>query len=111
MWEKNRQGAVDVVTGSQSLTKDSVDALRRTFDECTETGQPRLVLDCSQVPLMDSAGLELLLDVRETCRRRGGHFHLAALNPLCNDILQATGIAGLFEIHRDSVSAAGSFAQ
>ena len=58
-----------------------------------------------------ATGLELLLDTREVCRRRGGHFHLAALNPLCHDILQTVGIAGLFEIHRDSVSAAGSFAQ
>ena len=111
MWERTRQGAVDIVSGAESLTKENTDGLRRVFDECVSSGQPRLVFDCCQVPLMDSAGLELLLDMRDACRRRGGQFQLAAVNTLCLDILQATGLVCLFEIHSDAVTAAGSFAQ
>lgn len=111
MWEKTRHGAVDIVSGAVALTKDSADGLRRVFEECVSAGQPRLVLDCCLVPLIDSSGLELLLEIRDTCRRRGGQFHLAGVNTLVMDILQVTGIVALFEIHSDAVAAAGSFAQ
>ena len=111
MWEKKRHGAVDIVTGDQPLTKSNADSLRHVLNECVESGQPRIVLDCQQVPLVDSKGLELLLDVRQSCARRGGQFQLAALSPLCRDILQVTGIISQFEIYSDSVVAAGSFAQ
>ena len=111
MWEKKRHGAVDIVSGDDTLTIDQVDGLRRILTECVEGGQPRVVLDCQQIPLIDSAGLELLLDIREACARRAGQFRLAGVNALCADILQVTGLISLFEIHADSVVAAGSFAQ
>ncbi|MEO2013252.1 MAG: STAS domain-containing protein [Fuerstiella sp.] len=111
MWEKSRHGAIDVVSGDQSLTLDNCESLRRLLEDCVNNGQPQLVLDCQQIPLIDSAGLELLLDIRESCVRRGGQFQLAALNTLCLDILQITDIASRFDIYNDSVAAAGSFAQ
>lgn len=111
MWEKTRHGAVDIVSGSEPLTQANCESLRRMLEECLNVGQPRLVFDAAQVPLFDSAGLEMLLDVRDAVRERGGQFHLAACNSLCADILQATGLASLFELHSDAVAAAGSFAQ
>lgn len=111
MWEKSRHGAIDVVSGDESLTLDNCDSLRRLLEGCVNDGQPQVVLDCQQIPLIDSAGLELLLDIRQACARRGGVFQLAGLNTLCLDILQITNIASLFELYDDSVAAAGSFAQ
>ncbi len=111
MWEKTRQGAVDIVSGSESLTIENAAGLRRLFEDCITAGQPKLVFDCCQVPLIDSAGLELLLDMRDACQRRGGQFQLAGVNALVADILQASGLVCLFEIHGDAVAAAGSFAQ
>ncbi len=111
MWEKSRQGAIDVVSGDGALTLDNCDSLRGLLEGCVNDGQPQLVLDCRQIALFDSAGLELLLDIRESCARRGGLFQLAGLNTLCLDILQVTDIASQFELYDDSVAAAGSFAQ
>ena len=111
MWEQKRQGAVDVFTGDEGLTTETVNRLRTKLEDRLNQGQPRLVLDFHRIPLIDSAGLEMLLDIRDACLRRGGRFQLAALNPLCRDILQVTGVASQFEIHNDAVAAAGSFAQ
>ena len=111
MWEKSRQGAIDVVSGDGALTLDNCDSLRGLLEGCVNDGQPQLVLDCRQIALFDSAGLELLLDIRESCARRGGLFQLTGLNTLCLDILQVTDIASQFELYDDSVAAAGSFAQ
>ena len=57
---------------------------------------------CEQVPLIDSAGLELLLDMQEpfeSARRRDEARRRATR--LCSDILRVTGVGRQFEIYRE----------
>jgi anti-anti-sigma factor len=110
MFHSRKQGALHVVSGDQCLNVDAVDEAREVFEGCLAQGQPRVILSLDKVPLIDSAGLELLLDVQELCIRRGGALRLAAPSPLCRDILQVTGVAEHFEIFDDVLAAAGSFA-
>ena len=70
-----------------------------------------MVLDLQEVALIDSAGLEMLLDIQEDFEQRAGSLKLAAPNPLCNDIMHATGVANRFEIYREVKMAIGSFLQ
>lgn len=111
MWEHHRHGAVDIVGGESPLTHETTDALRDVLERLAGRGQPQLVLDCRRIPLMDSAALELLMDIRDSCVRRGGLLHLADVSPSCMEILHATRLARHFEVFADSVAAAGSFAQ
>lgn len=111
MFAAAKQGAVFVVSGDVPLNIDSAGNAQRVFDECIAKGQPRLVFHMQGVPLMDSAGLELLLDVRDACIRRGGALQLAAPNGLCRDILRAAGLDQQFAVFDDALAAVGSFAQ
>ena len=65
MFERQRQGTVDVIRCAEALIEDHLDQLSGLLAACLETGQPRAVLDLHMVPLMDSSGLERLLDARE----------------------------------------------
>jgi anti-anti-sigma factor len=105
------QGAVRVIAGDQALTVDSAPEAANLFEQALLQGQPRLVFDLHAIPLIDSAGLELLLDVCDRCTERGGALHLAGPTPLCQDILRATQVADRFTIFSDALSAVGSFAQ
>ena len=109
MFQRMKQGAVDVVYGETPLSLDHVEGLQTLLEECQEAGQPRVVFDLRDVALIDSAGLELLLDAQEECGRRGGTLKLAAPNDLCREILTLTGIDRRFEIFDDPVRAVGSF--
>lgn len=111
MFESSKQGAVHVVSGDCPLNVEGVTNARRVFEECLGKGQPRVVFQMNGVALLDSAGLVLLLDIRDACLRRGGALQLAAPNPLCRDILRATGLAQQFTVYDDAISAVGSFAQ
>ena len=111
MFEHSKQGAVDLIAGDEPLHVDTLERAARLLDQCIAQGQPRLVFDLGGVALIDSAGLELLLDARERCAQRGGLLQLAAPNPLCRDVLQVTGLASEFEIFDDVLSAVGSFAR
>ena len=111
MFSLRSQGAVRVIGGDQALTIDNVSEAGKLCEQALMQGQPRLVFDLHSIPLIDSAGLELLLDVSDRCIERGGALHLAAPTPLCQDILRATLVADRFTIFRDALSAVGSFAQ
>ena len=110
MFEIARQGAVDVITGREPLNGETSESVSALISESCATGQPRVVLDLQYVPLIDSAGLEALLDSRDECVRRAGTMHIAAPNRLCRDILRVTGIDTQFTIFDDVLSAVGSFA-
>jgi anti-anti-sigma factor len=109
MLERLTQGAVDLIRTDQPLSAEHVEGIAGLLQECTARGQPFVVLDLERTPLVDSAGLELLLDFREKFHRLGGALKLAGPNALCEEILSITGVGACFEIFRDNLSAVGSF--
>jgi anti-anti-sigma factor len=111
MFRVAQQGAVRVIQGEAPLNGDYVAAAASCSKPLWSSGQPKLVFDLSGVPLINSEGLELLLDVRDRCAERGGALVLAAPTPLCREILSATGVLAGIAVFDDTVSAAGSFAQ
>lgn len=111
MFERERQGAVEVIRGASPLTHDYVKQLDTLLEPLLRGGQARIVFNLGQVPHIDSAGLEKLLDFQDAFERRGGELKLAAPNPLCHEILTVTGVSRRFEIFKDMPSAVGSFVQ
>jgi anti-anti-sigma factor len=109
MFELEKHGAVHVVHGDSPLNVEFVDKVAALLDECLGSGLPRIVVDLKKVPLIDSAGIELLLDYRDKCQQSGGDLKLAAPNRLCEDILFATGMEQEIEVAAEVLRAVGSF--
>lgn len=109
MFEKKCQGAVDVVGGGDRISGDQVAELAEVLDSCLERGQPQVVLDLNTVALIDSAGLELLLDTQEKYQRLGGALKLANSGALCSEVFKVTGVGTRFERFGDTRSAVRSF--
>jgi anti-anti-sigma factor len=109
MFKHSKQGAINVINGTIPLTGDALDLLDGAFTECLNEGQPRAVLDLRNIPLIDSAGLERLLDLRDRFQKKTGVLKLAGVNPLCHDILTVTGVASHFEVFPEVSQAVGSF--
>jgi anti-anti-sigma factor len=109
MFERLTEGAVDLIRGDGPINAENVERLAGLFQESAARGQPFVVLDLEKVPLLDSAGLELLLEYRESFQQLGGALKLSGANPLCEDILSITGVGACFEMFQESVSALGSF--
>jgi anti-anti-sigma factor len=109
MFERMTQGAVDVIQADAPLNVESADELKQLLAACRAGGRPFVVLDMSNVPLVDGAGLELLLDFKDEFEALGGELKMAAPNPLCREILSVTGVGDGLEIFPDVLSAVGSF--
>ncbi len=111
MFERSRQGAVDLIHGSDPITRETAEEFNAVLESCLTSGQPRIVLNMERIPLLDSHGLETLCDCQQSCISRGGCMKLASVPSLCLDILEATGVSAMFEVFDNVLMATGSFAR
>jgi hypothetical protein len=70
-----------------------------------------VVLDCSRVRQLDSAGIQVLLRCLEEAMKRNGDVKLAAVSPAAAAILELTRVAPLFETFDSTADAVHSFSQ
>ena len=92
---------VPVLTIREAVTAAECDEFRGAFREALGTGRT-IILDLAEVPFLDSAALEMLLDLFGEQAERGGRVKLAALSPNCQEILRITDLRGRLDVY-DSV--------
>ena len=93
----------DIGLGAASLT------LRSTIRDLIESGRTKIVLNFSQVDLMDSAGVGELASAYLPVKTKGGE--LKFLNPTKNvhRVMQITQLDKVFEVYTDEQMAIQSF--
>ncbi len=111
MIRQERQGVVDVIGATSPLNRDAQPALEDVGETCLAHGTGQIVFDFREVSLIDSAGLEMLMDLQDRCLRRGGALKIAAPNHLCREVIRVTGLDDCIEVFPDVVVAVGSFAK
>ena len=107
--ERVIQGAVSVINSREPLSGKQVDELRAMSEAILEDGQPMVVFDMSELPLVTSDGLECLMDLKDDFGKRGGNLKVAGPTPLVQDILRITNVDQHFEIFERVSQAVGSF--
>jgi len=94
-------GARTILTPKESLTHQNCKDLEAMFNEAMNQHKTEIILDCKAVSCMDSAGLELLVQVDEKLRERGGILKIIALNDVCKDIFIATRLISIFPVYEN----------
>jgi anti-sigma B factor antagonist len=79
------------------------------LDPLLTNDRPSLVLDCSQIKHMDSAGVEMLLYCLEQAMKRDGDLKLAAVSPASAVIMELMRVDRLFEVFDTAEQAVRSF--
>ncbi len=103
-------GQVKVVKlrGKLSLG-ESVDRLRADLYELMGNGDTRIVLDLSEVPMVDSSGIGLLIKSLTTAKQMGGSIRLLNPSKFVIQTLKMTGLLNLFDVFEDPQQAIASF--
>jgi len=96
-----------------SLRRDALDVsatavLRDRLTRVLDTRPAQLVLDLSQVPVCDVAGLAVLIGLQRRARRLGVSVRLTAPSPAVADVLRSTGLEHSFLISRDGSGPPGA---
>jgi anti-sigma B factor antagonist len=93
----------------EQLKRQEVGPFLDELQPLLESDRPRVVLDCSQVQHMDSAGVEMLLHCMQEAMKRDGDLKLAAISPEAAVILELMRVDRLFEIFNTPDEAVQSF--
>ncbi len=107
--QEHRHGAVTVVRPRGPLVEADAGTLRDCLREVTARCLGRFVLDASEIPFADSAGLEMLAEAGEELASSGQALRVAAPSETLREVFDLTDIAGGFEIFADVQTAVRSF--
>jgi len=99
-------GDVAVAHAPQEISEAQVDALKLAFQSVPRAS---IVLDLEGTEMLDSAGLELLLDLQDALRERGGELKIATSNHVNRKILEITRLDREFEVFDAVLDALKSF--
>jgi len=102
-------GPVVVMQVPEMLNVREVHTFMQELGPLLESNRPRIVLDCSQVRSMESAGVEMLLRCLEEVLKRDGDLKLAALSAEAEVILELMRVARVFEVFQTCEEAVRSF--
>lgn len=106
---QDKFGTVTAVAPAGPITDEDGRQFAETVTQHLAAPNPRLVISMSDVPFMDSCGLEMLLEIIRELRGRGLPLKLAELTPTCREILDLTELLGEFEIYDTVEDAVRSF--
>lgn len=82
--------------------------LERKVDAVFSAGARRLVLDCSQLAYVSSAGLRVFLATAKRFKAAGGKAVFAGLTGPVREIFELSGFLGVLEVYPDAATAAAS---
>lgn len=73
------------------------------------SGSPRIVINLSEVPYIDSGGLGILVGLYISARNRGGELKLVNPSPRVSDLLRHTKLDTVISVYRNDEEAVGAF--
>jgi anti-sigma B factor antagonist len=103
-------GDVTIVDLSGKMTLGEGDELLRDkVNSLIQQGQKKIILNLSEVPYIDSAGLGEIVRTYTTVSRQGGSLKLLNLTKRIQDLLAITKLLTVFETFENEQDAIKSF--
>ncbi len=103
------KGPVIIMELPEQLKQGQVKTFMRDLQPLLDQARPCVVLDCSKIQDIDSAGVEMLLQCLELAMKRDGDLKLAAVSPASAIILELMRVDRLFEVFDTPEEATRSF--
>lgn len=107
---RNRTGVNLIRLRGDLKMGQPVDSLRQAIDEITQGGSYQFVLTLTDVPMVDSSGIGVLVRALTSVKQRGGSLKLVNPSKFTTQTLKLVGVLNLFEVFADEEEAVNSFA-
>ncbi len=104
-----KMGSVMVLSPRAAIAGGEVDEFAHILEDYRRKTNGRVVVECSQIPFLDSRGIEALWDLADRQRKSGQTAKLAAVPELCREIFELTGISPHLDLFDSAESAVRSF--
>ena len=108
--EERRAGDVTILALMGKLTlAEGRDLFKDKVGDVVQAGHNKLLIDLTEVPYVDSAGLGELVRTYTAVNRSGGQLKLLGLAKRIKDVLALTKLLTVFEIFETEEEALDSF--
>ncbi len=87
----------------------AVDTFRQAIDDAFSAGDVRLVLNCAEVPMIDSSGIGVMVKSLSSAKQRGGDVRLVNPSKFVTQTLRLIGVLNLFSTFEDEDQAVESY--
>ena len=101
--------AATVITITGEFMSDDADKFQRTVQELSGDFSSNFILDCSELTLIDSVGLESLIWLSSELSRNGNKLKFAAVSSTVQRVFELTRLERVFCTHDTVEAAARSF--
>ena len=108
--EQRKEGEVAVVSLDGRLDGFTAPDLEQAVRAAVERGDTRVLLECGLMSYISSAGLRALLVGARQCQQNGGKLAIAALQPACHSVMEASGFLTVIDCHDSSEAALAALA-
>ena len=95
--------------GGRIAFGEGVTKLREAIANLSASGCKKVILNLKNVDYVDSSGMGEIVRCHMTISKQGGQLKLSNLNKMVHELLQATAMNKVFDIHTDEDSAKRSF--
>ena len=94
-------GVRTIMSPKSPITFQNCEEVKAKFIEYMEQHKTEIILDLKSVSHIDSDALELLVQMDEELKNRGGMLKIVNANDLCKDIFLATRLMNTLQIYQD----------
>jgi anti-anti-sigma factor len=103
--KSERYGQALILRCKGELTADSLEVFIKEVQRLVTAGAVDVVLSLEEVPFIDSAGLEYLLDLQDDLMDSGGQISLTNVDENVAKVLEITRLGAGFEVLPDVLDA------
>jgi anti-sigma B factor antagonist len=98
-------GVTVLILDGRVVLGEETNALREKVKSLLAEGKQKLVLDMSNVTLIDSAGLGTLVGLHQSASTRGASLRLCNLGAKFKELLQMTRLLTVFDVSNNEAEA------
>ena len=98
-------GHAAVLRCKGEITEDCLEVLNREVERQLQANVSDVIVDLTEVPFMDSAALEALLNTRDRLVERSGQLTLAGVRESLAKIFEITRLEAAFDVVDDCLEA------
>ncbi len=99
----------DLVEVSGRIDSSNASELEEAFQGLANDGRYNLVVELSGIEYMSSAGLRALVAALRECKKHRGDLRIASPSDRMQEVLNLSGLDGVFTIYDDATAAVGSY--
>ena len=107
---RSREGGLTVLALDGFLDAHTAPEFEKAIQGEIDGGHLQLIVDCSRLTYISSAGLGVFMGFIEELRERGGDIKICGLTPKVEQVFEILGFHALYDIVADVPAAVQQFA-